>query len=91
MHCSDAVNRERDIKTLHAGMAFCARCYKEGPAEDFKRCGKCSKRRFCSKECQKADWQDGHKLWCGAAGEIDCDYTIREAGDVPTFRGLLSL
>lgn len=34
---------------------------------------------FCSRECQKADWKAGHKIWCGVAGEINVDYDIWEA------------
>lgn len=40
-------------------------------------CDKCSKRLYCSQECQAADWNAGHQHWCGTAGEVDYDYEIR--------------
>ena len=40
-------------------------------------CDKCSKRLYCSKECQAADWAAGHEHWCGTAGELNHDYEIR--------------
>jgi len=57
----------------------CAFCYTALTAAAAKRCGKCHKRVFCSRECQLQDWKCGHKHWCGVAGEIDHDFEIREA------------
>ncbi|KAI1774545.1 hypothetical protein F4818DRAFT_418218 [Hypoxylon cercidicola] len=37
----------------------CAVCWKD----DAKRCGTCKSCSYCSKECQKSDWQS-HKLLC---------------------------
>lgn len=42
-------------------------------------CSKCHHRKYCGRDCQKADWTCGHKHWCGNAGEIDFDYEIRES------------
>lgn len=48
-----------------------------------KRCGKCNRRPYCSRECQVIDWNDSksgqrHKLWCGKAyGEEDEDWEVR--------------
>jgi hypothetical protein len=57
----------------------CAFCYKQEAVNDttFMRCGKCRKRSFCSKDCQRADWKAGHRRWCGVAGEINHDFEIR--------------
>jgi hypothetical protein len=41
----------------------CDRC--GAAAEKLMRCGRCQQRRFCSKECQVADWKEGHSLVCG--------------------------
>lgn len=55
---------------------YCAFCY-AAPAK-LLTCGKCKKRQFCSRECQKEDWKKGHKVYCGKSGEIGFDYTIRD-------------
>jgi hypothetical protein len=41
-----------------------------------KKCGKCKKRIYCDKQCQKSDWKS-HKHWCGKSGEINIDYEIK--------------
>lgn len=31
-----------------------------------------------SKSCQRLDWKKGaHKIWCGAAGEVNIDFEVR--------------
>ena len=44
----------------------CAFCLKVSEAA--KLCGKCKRRAYCCKECQKKDWTvnhgQGHKNWC---------------------------
>jgi len=30
------------------------------------RCGKCFIARYCGKECQTANWQKEHKMWCSS-------------------------
>jgi hypothetical protein len=53
----------------------CSNCYKAEPA--FK-CGGCKSRKYCSDKCKIQDWKEGgHKLWCGAIGELGKDYEIR--------------
>jgi len=61
----------------------CAFCLKEICGEEIKKCGKCRKRAYCSKECQTADWTpnekngQGHKNWCGTdCGEEDIDWIV---------------
>ena len=38
----------------------CAKCKKEA----FKRCSKCKKVWYCSKECQVSHWKESHKAEC---------------------------
>lgn len=67
------------LVTNGAKMKFCSYCYL--PSETLLRCGKCQKRLFCSRECQRKDWTNAaHRLSCGDAGEIDVDYEVRDAG-----------
>jgi len=58
-------------------MVRCGWCYGE---EAEKRCSKCLKRCYCSRECQVCDWKSGHKAWCGCAGEVGADFEVRDAG-----------
>jgi mitochondrial splicing suppressor protein 51 len=47
-------------------MEQCASCTKTpGPGESLKRCAKCQTVRYCSRDCQKADWKQ-HKKTCAA-------------------------
>ena len=32
--------------------------------EKFRTCSRCDMTRYCSKECQRADWKAGHKSLC---------------------------
>ncbi|KAL7918758.1 hypothetical protein ACQKWADRAFT_231453 [Trichoderma austrokoningii] len=41
----------------------CNACGKGSPEVSLKRCAKCSTTRYCSRECQKADWKS-HKKIC---------------------------
>jgi len=60
----------------------CALCLKEISGEAIKKCAKCHKRAYCSKECQTEDWSpnkkgQGHKNWCGIdCGEEDVDWAV---------------
>lgn len=71
--------------TIHC--AYCLKGISDGTS--VKRCGKCNRRPYCSRECQVIDWnhnQKGqcHKLWCGKAyGEEDEDWEV-----VPVEHGL---
>ena len=58
----------------------CAWCYRT--CDTLKKCGKCSTRLYCSRECQVQDWKTGkHKQWCGKAGEKGADYQLRKADE----------
>ena len=47
-----------------------------GADAELKRCAACLVARYCSKECQKKDWKEGHKRGCKA---------------VPIFKKLISI
>jgi hypothetical protein len=56
---------EADIESL--GVQSCAHCgAREVHATQFKRCSACKGPRFCSKDCQLANWPQ-HKAACKAA------------------------
>jgi len=61
----------------------CAYCLKMLPAGTAKLCGKCHRRAYCSRDCQKADWSQklgsqGHKNWFGLpCGEEDIDWEVK--------------
>ncbi len=55
----------------------CSFCYLSLDSGSELRCGKCIKRKYCSKTCQVNDWNQGHKHWCCKAGEIGYDYEIK--------------
>jgi hypothetical protein len=64
----------------HSEDFCCAFCY--APAKKLLVCGRCLKRRYCSKDCQSSDWKEAsHKYFCGKAGEIGIDYDIRPTED----------
>ena len=40
----------------------CSRCAKKEPfLNQFQRCGHCRVAVYCSRECQAADWKQGHR------------------------------
>lgn len=49
----------------------CATCAKKETelGQPLQRCSKCSSTRYCSRDCQKADWKD-HKKTCGKESPI---------------------
>jgi hypothetical protein len=44
---------------------ICRNCNKQG--DDHSQCAKCKDAWYCSRECQVADWKNGHKGICGTA------------------------
>ena len=55
----------------------CSRCRTSRAAEFIKLCGGCHTTKYCSVDCQRADWREGgHKLECkkiGAAASAAAD------------------
>jgi len=41
-------------------------CNKKVAESDLKFCGRCGKQKYCSKDCQRADWKN-HKVCCTAS------------------------
>jgi hypothetical protein len=54
------------LENVSKKIRHCAFCLKI--CEIAKLCGKCHRRAYCSKDCQKKDWNvlcgQGHKNWC---------------------------
>lgn len=50
---------------------ICSACFVMGrpDGKPLLKCGACGKVAYCSKECQKSDWKQGHKLVCKKAGK----------------------
>ncbi|KAJ2679019.1 hypothetical protein GGI25_001791 [Coemansia spiralis] len=66
------------------GCRQCAylKCQKwETHPDEFYKCRRCRKVKYCSKQCQSSAWQEGHRHWCsernptstGMAGPIDSE------------------
>ncbi|KAJ2609165.1 hypothetical protein H4S08_004161 [Coemansia sp. RSA 1365] len=36
----------------------------ERHSNEFAKCRRCRKAKYCSKQCQSKAWQDGHRYWC---------------------------
>eukprot|EP00931_Biecheleriopsis_adriatica_P012192 TRINITY_DN113310_c0_g1_i1.p1 TRINITY_DN113310_c0_g1~~TRINITY_DN113310_c0_g1_i1.p1 ORF type:complete len:143 (-),score=34.21 TRINITY_DN113310_c0_g1_i1:164-571(-) len=45
-------------------MVSCAWCQKPGAV---LQCGRCRSKTYCGRDCQRADWRDGHKEACRVA------------------------
>ncbi|CAG8976942.1 hypothetical protein HYALB_00008853 [Hymenoscyphus albidus] len=43
---------------------LCMSCWKEFYPGSLKKCTGCKRASYCSTECQKNDWGDGHKRFC---------------------------
>jgi hypothetical protein len=53
------------VKIVPFRALVCSHCRKDTPPSELKRCGRCGKVRYCSKECQRAAWK-GQKAECKA-------------------------
>lgn len=53
-------SKAKDVKCLEP----CAYCQKNVDFGDLKKCGGCKAVRYCSQECAKQDWKQGHKQSC---------------------------
>jgi hypothetical protein len=52
--------KAKDVKCFEP----CAYCDKKCEIADLKKCGGCKAVRYCSPECAKQDWKQGHKQAC---------------------------
>ena len=55
--------------------AYCCHCNKALERKEIKRCNGCDRMTYCSVDCQKEDWLNGHNLAC-----CDKRYTDEQAG-----------
>ena len=60
--CKELLDMVRSILYLHG--AYCCRCNKSLGKKEVKRCDGCNRMTYCSVDCQKEDWLDGHNLAC---------------------------
>jgi len=60
--CKDLLDIARCILDING--SYCCRCIKQLSKTEVMQCNGCSSMVYCSKECQKEDWLNGHKLTC---------------------------
>ncbi|KAJ7463539.1 hypothetical protein FB451DRAFT_1492825 [Mycena latifolia] len=55
-------------------------CLKTAEKTAFKSCSGCTSSYYCSPECQKIDWEAGHREWCGKlkVAQFPHPYTARD-------------
>ncbi len=62
--------------------SLCSRCYRHAPAGTaLLRCSSCRRSMYCTKDCQKLDWRDGHKLECKATDGLWSTLSPRDVSD----------
>jgi hypothetical protein len=53
------------MASLYKLNPICSHCWRKPPiVEKLQRCSRCHLMSYCSKECQRADWQAHHKDEC---------------------------
>ncbi|KAJ2633476.1 hypothetical protein H4R22_000474 [Coemansia sp. RSA 1290] len=55
---------------------------------EFAKCRRCRKAKYCSKQCQSSAWQEGHRNWCterspSAAPPVDTEPVLSQPAFVP--------
>ncbi|KAG2220694.1 hypothetical protein INT45_012558 [Circinella minor] len=64
------------VRHRQCSSTFCTNTeQKEG---DFKKCGRCQRVSYCSRECQKEHWKHGHKAVCSTNAEEKPESTSTE-------------
>jgi hypothetical protein len=63
---SAEVQKKLELAKIQVGDKFKNNCYHCGTVNEkaLKKCGKCARARYCSRECQVEDWAMGHKVLC---------------------------
>jgi TPR repeat protein len=67
-----------DIKGKKARKLFCATCDGDLQVLGIEECVGCRSTRYCSLECQKKHWKNGHRAVCATRGAIvfkECEKT----------------
>ena len=72
VNCKKLLDIARSI--LDSNGSYCCRCNKPLDRTDVKECNGCGCMAYCSRACQKEDWQNGHSISCCNA------YTTELAG-----------
>lgn len=94
MSCGDRVrsnmmylhSSESLVDRLLPGGTECDCCGKkaeEMAGGELLQCSRCKLAYYCSAQCQKQRWKDGHKQACRSPGQI-------EAGDIMLVKGIIS-
>lgn len=60
----DTIKKAKNPQRMKATTARCEGCQWYVDLEDIKKCAKCKKALYCSRECQKKDWLRQHKKDC---------------------------
>ena len=62
------------------GGSACGRCAKDAKlagVEKLRMCQRCRQAWYCSKECQTAAWESGHRQECIPRGEFEAGDLVR--------------
>lgn len=55
----------RDESRNNCRQCAYSKCQKwEAHPNEFAKCRRCRKAKYCSKACQSSAWQEGHRYWC---------------------------
>jgi hypothetical protein len=80
---NDKSMTEQLVKVAGTHCDCCGKSREELGLATLMICTRCKMAYYCSKECQKAQWKDGHKQACRKPGQI-------EVGDRMQLQGLVS-
>ncbi|KAJ2817257.1 hypothetical protein FBU31_006286, partial [Coemansia sp. 'formosensis'] len=86
----------RDETRNYCRQCAYSKCQKwELHPNEFAKCRRCRKAKYCSKACQSSAWQEGHRNWCnernpsstGNHGSMDGDAAVVAAAAAATVTG----